>query len=154
MTYKDFLTTPEGRKVSRQLVTNLIEQQIGQEHGVSSMCLGIQVKLMFRSIRSARLYSGSVELSVNLGMLLFTRSAASSMRRVELISQAEENLRRAEYSRDPSERAECLAESFRLFSKAAKDITPSKVAPIAKRYHDIGFTRGKLFPPERAKLTI
>lgn len=35
MTYKDFLTTPEGRKVSRQLVTNLIEQQIGQEHGVS-----------------------------------------------------------------------------------------------------------------------
>jgi nuclear pore complex protein Nup155 len=35
MTFKDFLTTPEGRKVSRQLVTNLIEQQIGQEHGVS-----------------------------------------------------------------------------------------------------------------------
>jgi nuclear pore complex protein Nup155 len=37
MTYKDFLTTPDGRKVSRQLVTNLIEQQIGQEHGVSSV---------------------------------------------------------------------------------------------------------------------
>lgn len=34
MTFKDFLTTAEGRKVSRQLVTNLIEQQIGQEHGV------------------------------------------------------------------------------------------------------------------------
>lgn len=52
-------------------------------------------------------------------------------------------MRRAEYSRDPNERAECLAESFRLFSKAAKDITPSKVAPIAKRYHDAGFMRGK-----------
>jgi nuclear pore complex protein Nup155 len=37
MTYKDFLTTPEGRKVSRHLVTNLIEQQIGQEHGVSCL---------------------------------------------------------------------------------------------------------------------
>jgi hypothetical protein len=80
----------------------------------------------------------------------FNSHAASS----KLIRQAEENLRRAEYSRDPSERAECLAESFRLFSKAAKDITPSKVAPIAKRYHDIGFTRGELFPPERTKLTI
>lgn len=39
MTFKDFLTTPEGRKVSRQLVTNLIEQQIGQEHGVSCISL-------------------------------------------------------------------------------------------------------------------
>lgn len=35
MTFKDFLTTQEGRKVARQLVTNLIEQQIGHEHGVS-----------------------------------------------------------------------------------------------------------------------
>lgn len=34
MSFKDFLTTQEGRKISRQLVTNLIEQQIGQEHGV------------------------------------------------------------------------------------------------------------------------
>lgn len=34
MTFKDFLTTPEGRKISRQLVANLIEQQIGQENGV------------------------------------------------------------------------------------------------------------------------
>jgi len=60
-------------------------------------------------------------------------------------------LRRAEYSRDPTERAECLAESFRLFSKAAKDITPSKVAPIAKRYHDAGFTRGQLFSSPQGK---
>lgn len=57
--------------------------------------------------------------------------------------KAEENLRRAEYTRDPNEHTECLAESFRLFSKAAKDISPSKVAPIAKRYHDAGFTRGR-----------
>jgi len=75
MTYKDFLTTPEGRKVSRQLVTNLIEQQIGQEHGVSSMCLGVQVKLIFRSIRLARHYSENVEHSVSLGTLSSTRSA-------------------------------------------------------------------------------
>jgi len=75
MTYKDFLTTPEGRKVSRQLVTNLIEQQIGQEHGVSSMCLGVQVKLIIRSIRLARHYSENVEHSVSLGMLSSTRSA-------------------------------------------------------------------------------
>lgn len=40
MTFKDFLTTPEGRKISRQLVTNLIEQQIGQEHGVSQNGVG------------------------------------------------------------------------------------------------------------------
>jgi hypothetical protein len=73
MTYKDFLTTPEGRKVSRQLVTNLIEQQIGQEHGVSSMCLGVQVKLMLRSIRLVRHYSENVGHLVNLGMLSFTR---------------------------------------------------------------------------------
>jgi hypothetical protein len=75
MTYKDFLTTPEGRKVSRQLVTNLIEQQIGQEHGVSSMGLGIATPLMIRSIRLVRHYSANAEHLVNLGMLSFTRSA-------------------------------------------------------------------------------
>jgi hypothetical protein len=75
MTYKDFLTTSEGRKVSRQLVTNLIEQQIGQEHGVSSVGLGLQVKLIFRLIPLARHYSGNVGHSVNLGMLSYTRSA-------------------------------------------------------------------------------
>jgi hypothetical protein len=75
MTYKDFLTTPEGRKVSRQLVTNLIEQQIGQEHGVSCSWLRHVQKLMIRLIRLARHYSGSAGHLVNPGMLLFTRSA-------------------------------------------------------------------------------
>jgi len=75
MTYKDFLTTPEGRKVSRQLVTNLIEQQIGQEHGVSFAAPKVVRELMVRSIRLARLYSGNVGRSVNLGMLSYTRSA-------------------------------------------------------------------------------
>jgi nuclear pore complex protein Nup155 len=148
MTFKDFLTTPEGRKVSRQLVTNLIEQQIGQEHGVSADVLVTEQELMIRSTRLAKLSNESVGRSVNLGMSSFTRSAFSSVPLTQADLEAEENLRRAEYARDPSERADCLAESFRLFSKAAKDITPSKVAPIAKRYHDIGFTRGKLFVPE------
>jgi len=75
MTYKDFLSTPEGRKVSRQLVTNLIEQQIGQEHGVSCPWLVHVQQLMIRLIRLAKHYSENVERSVNLGMLLFTRSA-------------------------------------------------------------------------------
>jgi hypothetical protein len=76
MTYKDFLTTPEGRKVSRQLVTNLIEQQIGQEHAVGLLLptLSGEIKLMIRSIRLARHSRGNVGLSVNLATLLFTRS--------------------------------------------------------------------------------
>jgi hypothetical protein len=68
MTYKDFLTTPEGRKVSRQLVTNLIEQQIGQEHGVSCLWLRQVQELIIRSIPLARHYSGNVGRSVNLVM--------------------------------------------------------------------------------------
>jgi hypothetical protein len=68
MTYKDFLTTPEGRKVSRQLVTNLIEQQIGQEHGVSCLWLRQVQGLIIRLIRLARHYSENVGRLVSLGM--------------------------------------------------------------------------------------
>jgi len=35
LTYMGLLTTNEGREVARKLVTALIEQQIGQELGVS-----------------------------------------------------------------------------------------------------------------------
>jgi len=79
MTYKDFLTTPEGRKVSRQLVTNLIEQQIGQEHGVSPLDESKTRGLMSRLIRLAKHCRGSAGRSVNLGMLSFIRSACARL---------------------------------------------------------------------------
>ena len=79
MTYKDFLTTPEGRKVSRQLVTNLIEQQIGQEHGVCPLDGVKEQELMSRLIRSVKHCRGSAGRSVNLGMLSSIRSACARL---------------------------------------------------------------------------
>lgn len=58
-------------------------------------------------------------------------------------SQAEENMRRAESSRDPVERNESLSESLRLFTKAASSLPVSRLQDVSQRYRVQQYTVGQ-----------
>jgi nuclear pore complex protein Nup155 len=103
LTFQALLTSPNGREVARKLVTALIELQIGADLGIDNLSAILQQRC------GSFVQSGDV-----------------------VLYKAEEGLRRAEGTRDAHERAEQLAESLRLFERAAES-APAAVFP---RLHD------------------
>ena len=75
MTFQSLLTSVDGRQVAKKLVTALIEQQIGQELGVSCLYLieRFAADWLSRSILSVRSYNSAVVLSASLETSSCTR---------------------------------------------------------------------------------
>ncbi|EIW68747.1 hypothetical protein TREMEDRAFT_63207 [Tremella mesenterica DSM 1558] len=118
LTYQGLLTSLDGREVARKLVTALIEQQIGQELGIDS-----------------------------LSEILQQRCGTFCQPGDVVLYKAEENIRRAESSRDVQERFEALVESLRLFNKAASSIPTSRLKDISARYRAMQYTPGAVELP-------
>lgn len=57
--------------------------------------------------------------------------------------KAEESMRRAEATRDPLEKTESLAESLRLFIRAAGSIPIPRLQEVSERYRTLNYTLGK-----------
>ncbi|KAL7424377.1 hypothetical protein Q5752_000059 [Cryptotrichosporon argae] len=121
LTFQSLLTSAGGRDVARRLVTTLIEQQIGQELGIDT-----------------------------LSEILQQRCGSFCQPGDVVLYKAEESLRRAEGSRDPLDRADSLAESLRLFSRAASSAARSvfsRLSDVSKRYRALGDVRGTIELP-------
>ncbi|TYJ54289.1 hypothetical protein B9479_005048 [Cryptococcus floricola] len=115
LTFESLIASLEGRDVARKLVTSLIEQQIGQELGIDTLSEILQQRC------GSFIQPGDV-----------------------VQYKAEESMRRAESSRDPQEVADSLAESLRLFTRAASSIPIPRLQEVASRYRAINFTLGAI----------
>ncbi|KAK4686014.1 hypothetical protein P7C73_g4121, partial [Tremellales sp. Uapishka_1] len=118
LNFQGLLTAVEGREVARKLVTALIEQQIGQELGIDT-----------------------------LSEILQQRCGTFCQPGDVVMYKAEENMRRAESLRDYSERNDSLAESLRLFSKAASSLQIPRLQEVSKRYRTLQYTVGAIELP-------
>ncbi|KAK8846777.1 hypothetical protein IAR55_005865 [Kwoniella newhampshirensis] len=118
LTFQSFLTSLDGKDVARRLVTALIEQQIGQELGIDT-----------------------------LSEILQQRCGTFCQPGDVVMYKAEESMRRAEASRDFSERNESLAESLRLFTRAAGSIPVSRLQEVSKRYRSLQYINGAVELP-------
>ncbi|BEJ12146.1 hypothetical protein CspHIS471_0206060 [Cutaneotrichosporon sp. HIS471] len=123
LSFEGLLTSQGGRDVARALVTALIELQIGQELGID-----------------------------NLSAILQQRCGTFVQPGDVVLYKAEESLRCAESTRDAVERAENIAESLRLFNRAAGS-APRSVYPrlpdATRRYRALNDVRGTIELPLR-----
>lgn len=128
LTFQDLLTSQNGREVARQLVTALIELQIGAELSIDTLSSILQQRC------GTFVQPGDV-----------------------VLYKAQEALQRAEKTRDPLERSEQLAESLRLFGRAT-DSAPRSVYPqlpeITSRYRALKDIRGAIELPLRVATEI
>lgn len=128
LSFEGLLTSTNGRDVARKLVTALIELQIGAELGID-----------------------------NLSAILQQRCGTFVQPGDVVLYKAEESLRRAESTRDANERAEQLAESLRLFERAAIS-APAAVFPrlqdATSRYRALKDVRGAIELPLRVATEI
>ncbi|KIR29674.1 nuclear pore complex protein Nup155 [Cryptococcus deuterogattii LA55] len=115
LTFESLITSLDGRAVARKLVTALIEQQIGQELGIDTLSEILQQRC------GTFIQPGDV-----------------------VQYKAEESMRRAETTRDPLEKAESLAESLRLFTRAAGSIPIPRLQEVSERYRALNYTLGAI----------
>lgn len=128
LTFQGLLTSQGGRDVARKLVTALIELQIGAELSIDTLSTILQQRC------GTFVQPGDV-----------------------VLYKAEEALRRAESTRDIAERQESLAESLRLFERAAAS-APASVFPrlqdVTGRYRALIDVRGTIELPLRVATEI
>ncbi|KLT44819.1 nucleoporin-domain-containing protein [Cutaneotrichosporon oleaginosum] len=123
LSFESLLTSLGGRNVARTLVTALIELQIGQELGID-----------------------------NLSAILQQRCGTFVQPGDVVLYKAEESLRRAESTRDALEREENIAESLRLFNRAAGSAARSvypRLPDATRRYRALNDVRGTIELPLR-----
>jgi nuclear pore complex protein Nup155 len=128
LTFQGLLTSQGGRDVARTLVTALIELQIGAELGID-----------------------------NLSAILQQRCGTFVQPGDVVLYKAEESLRRAESTRDATERAEQLAESLRLFQRAAASAVTAvfpRLKDATTRYRALKDVRGTIELPLRVAAEI
>ena len=128
LTYQGLLTSQGGREIARQLVTALIELQIGAELSIDTLSSILQQRC------GTFVEPGDV-----------------------VLYRAEEALRRAENTRDPIERNEQLTESLRLFGRASESAARAvfpRLEDVTKRYRDLKDIRGAIELPLRVATEI
>ncbi|WWD22088.1 hypothetical protein CI109_106577 [Kwoniella shandongensis] len=125
LTFQSFLTSLDGKDVAKRLVTALIEQQIGQELGIDT-----------------------------LSEILQQRCGTFCQPGDVVMYKAEESMRRAEASRDFSDRNESLAESLRLFTRAAGSIPVSRLHEVSKRYRALQYINGAIELPLKTAIDL
>lgn len=103
LTFADLFTGTTGRDVAKKLVTVLIEQQIGQQIGVSPP----------RSHTLLRNDADLTEQIDTLSEILQQRCGSFVQPGDVVLYKAEENIRRAEQARSAAERQEGLTESLK-----------------------------------------
>ncbi|ORX34408.1 Non-repetitive/WGA-negative nucleoporin C-terminal-domain-containing protein [Kockovaella imperatae] len=112
--WRDLVCSINGKDIAKKLVTALIEQQIGQELGIDTLSEILQQRC------GTFVQPGDV-----------------------VLYKAEESMRRAEGSRDPSERSDSLGEAVRLLSRAGSAIFP-RIGEITKRMRSLQYAPGAI----------
>ncbi|WWC87143.1 uncharacterized protein L201_002029 [Kwoniella dendrophila CBS 6074] len=125
LTFQGLLTSLDGKDVAKRLVTALIEQQIGQELGIDT-----------------------------LSEILQQRCGTFCQPGDVVMYKAEESMRRAEGARDFGERSDSLAESLRLFTRAAGSIPVGRLQDVAKRYRNMQYTVGAIELPLKTAVEL
>ncbi|GAA5897156.1 hypothetical protein JCM5296_002241 [Sporobolomyces johnsonii] len=113
LTYAELLTQKRGRDVARGLVSAVINQQIGRHLSVDAISETLQQRCgSFCSADDVLLY------------------------------KAIEAMRRAKDTPDSMERTECLRESLRLFTKAARHLSMERLKDICAEYISMRYPLG------------
>lgn len=137
MSYSDLLTTTKGRDMARNLVSAIINMQIGQNLSVST-----------------RVSPSRNDNAISLGLtLLMQVDAISDILQQRcgsfcsaddvLLYKAIESIRKAKSS-PASERLSHLRESLRLFNKASTHLSSSKLSEAISEYNALEFPLGAI----------
>ncbi|KAF9462165.1 nucleoporin [Collybia nuda] len=116
--FEDLVTSQNGMMISRALVNVLIDHQIGQQISVDTISDVLQHRCgSFCSTDDVMLY------------------------------KAKENIRKASEIPNPTERQNWLAESLRLFTKAARILEFDKLREICGDYQQLHYAKGAVELP-------
>ncbi|EJD55558.1 nucleoporin-domain-containing protein [Auricularia subglabra TFB-10046 SS5] len=127
LTYEQLISTKKGRDVARNLVSAIINQQIGRQISVSGHPFARQVE--------------------TISELLQQRCGSFCSADDVLLYKATENIRKAKETRDASERTQCLRTSYRFYSKGTANMEFPKLQEIVGEYKDLRFAKGAIELP-------
>ncbi|KZT61323.1 hypothetical protein CALCODRAFT_480039 [Calocera cornea HHB12733] len=117
MSYEELLVTEQGTEAARALVNAIINHQISQQRSVDAV-----------------------------SDILNQRCGSFCSPEQVIVYKGYESIRLARQEH-PSQRITHLQESLRLFSQAARALTPEKLSEYCKEYCDLGYPQGAIGLP-------